>query len=210
MKLLDLFCGRWGWSQAFVQRGWTCVGIDLVKTEPPPNCEFRQQDVLALTAEDLRGFDFVVASSPCEEFSVHGMKHFHPNPKYPELGIRLFNHTRAICEESSLPYVMENVRPAQSFVGRAVHHCGPFYLWGNAVPILMPQGVKKGMDLGSTKILKSMTIEERRALRKTYPMLSSSSGSALRLSQTANIATIPSILSGCVADYATRYVQEVA
>ena len=96
--------------------------------------------------EVLGNFDFICASSPCEQFSVHGMKHFHPNPPYPELGIKLFNHTRAICEASGVPYVMENVRAAQQFVGQAVNHCGPFYLWGNAVPVLMPQGVNKGMS----------------------------------------------------------------
>jgi len=25
MRMLDLFCGRWGWSKAFAARGWECV-----------------------------------------------------------------------------------------------------------------------------------------------------------------------------------------
>jgi site-specific DNA-cytosine methylase len=29
MRMLDLFCGRWGWSKAFAARGWECVGVDL-------------------------------------------------------------------------------------------------------------------------------------------------------------------------------------
>ena len=91
-----------------------------------------------------RDFDFICASSPCEEFSVHGMKHFHPNPKYPEMGLKLFNHTRALCEASGVPYVMENVRAAQQFVGQAERHCGSFYLWGNGIPPLIPKGITKG------------------------------------------------------------------
>lgn len=206
--MLDLFCGRFGWGRAFAERGWEVVGIDLMEQVSPPCCAFRQADVLTLTAEDVRAFDFVCASSPCEEFSIHGMKHFHPHPKYPDLGIRLFNHTRALLEESGVPYVMENVRAAQAFVGRATHKCGPFYLWGNGVPTLMPQGVTKGMNLGSTHILKSMSIEERRALRKTFPMLASSSGSAARKSLTAEKATIPPILAATVAQHAELLVSE--
>src|SRR5271157_2849171 len=145
MRLLDLFCGRWGWSRAFAKRGWECYGIDLTRPpETPDGCVFIQWDILFLkTLRDYKA-DFIVASSPCEQFSVHGMKHFHPNPKYPELGIKLFNHTRQLCEASGVPYVMENVRAAQQFVGNAVHHCGPFYLWGTGVPPLMHKGIGKG------------------------------------------------------------------
>lgn len=130
MRMLDLFCGRWGWSKAFAKRGWECIGVDLVEPpEVPVGCRFIRRDILRISLEWVTGYspDFICASSPCEQFSVHGMKHFHPNPPYPELGIRLFNNTRELCEASGMPYVMENVRAAQQFVGNAVHHCGPFY-----------------------------------------------------------------------------------
>lgn len=204
MRLLDLFCGKWGWSVAFAARGWRCVGVDLVEYPPPDNAEWVPQDVLQLTPEWIQcmKFDFVVASSPCEEFSVHGMKHFHPHPKYPEMGVKLFNHTRAICEASGVRYVMENVRPAQQFVGRAVHHCGPFYLWGNAVPILMPQGITKGIDVGSSKLVKTMTKEERRIYRAQFPWNQAWSSSKRRQCDTATAATIPLILANAVAEHA--------
>src|SRR5271169_804598 len=157
MRMLDLFCGRWGWSRAFAARGWECVGVDLVEPpEIPTRCAFLEADIVEINISPSTGMiwyvnfcqvhplDFICASPPCEQFSVHGMKHFHPNPPYPELGIKLFNHTREICEASSVPYVIENVRSAQKFVGNAVHHCGPFYLWGNAVPPLLNQGITKG------------------------------------------------------------------
>lgn len=235
MRMLDLFCGRWGWSKAFAARGWECVGVDLtVPPEMPKGCTFVQVDVLLLDADWVRDLkvDFICASSPCEQFSVHGMKNFHPNPKYPELGIKLFNHTRALCEASGLPYVMENVRAAQQFVGQAVNHCGPFYLWGNAVPPIMPQGIKKGMnrtwnpetrerspehkrqttnmtyypimDMGNLKEILKMTREERRAYRKQFPMISAGSKFTWRKQCTAAAATIPPELAACVADYAER------
>ena len=223
MRMLDLFCGRWGWSRAFAARGWECVGVDMVEPpEIPSECTFRMWDVLTLTREwiAVQGFDFICASSPCEQFSVHGMKHFHPNPPYPELGIKLFNHTRSLCEASGVPYVMENVRAAQQFVGNAVNHCGPFYLWGTGVPPILPQGITKGMRLGAGGIegcgvpngtrFRNMTPEQKRAARKTDPMLSASSISAARKIATAQVATIPPELSACVADYAMRLMEAPA
>lgn len=201
MRLLDLFCGRWGWSRVFAERGWDCVGIDLIESDPPKNCRFIQRDILKMTADDVIELapDFIVASSPCEEFSVHGMAHFHPNPKYPELGIRLFNHTRSLCETSGLPYVMENVRSAQKFVGLAMHRCGPFYLWGNAVPLLLPQGVTKGVNIGSSKAIQGMTKEEKRIYRLKFAVLQTGSASKRRETFTAGFATIPDILAAVVA-----------
>jgi len=215
--MLDLFCGQLGWSKAFLARGWDCVGVDLIK---PPTIETERVfqftyiclDVLTLDATFVRSgdFDFICASSPCEQFSVHGMKHFHPNPPYPELGIKLFEHTRAICETSRIPYVMENVRAAQQFIGKAVHHCGPFYLWGNGVPLLMAQGIHKGIDVGSSKLVKAMSVEEKRAYRAQFIWNQAWSSSKTRKRDTAKAATIPPELANCVADYAERIMEKSA
>src|ERR1700735_2024396 len=130
MRMLDLFAGRLGWARGFAARGWHCTAIDLVEPPSiPDGINFVKADVLGLSAWWLTSgkyapFDFICASSPCEEFSVHGMKHFHPNPKYPAMGLKLFNHAREICEASGVPYVMENVCAAEEFVGPAVFRCG--------------------------------------------------------------------------------------
>jgi hypothetical protein len=185
--MLDLFSGRWGWSKAFAARGWECVGIDLIPPPEIPNgCTFICADVMTVTAEYCRQFDFICASSPCEEFAVYGMRHFHPHPDYPTNGLRLFVHTRQVCELSGVPYVMENVRPAQTFVGRAAHHCGPFYLWGTGVPVLVNQGITKGFGKWDRK----------------YILNTGSSKSKKRQEYKAKWATIPPELSGCVADHA--------
>jgi hypothetical protein len=212
MRLLDLFCGRWGWSRAFAARGWDCIGVDLtIPPEIPERCAFIQADVLSLDVDSIRGMgiDFICASSPCEQFSVHGMKHFHPDPPYPALGIRLFEHTRAICEASGIPYCMENVKRAQDFVGRAVQHCGPYYLWGNSVPLLMVQGITKGVKMGSGSRIKSMSREEKRAYRKQFAALQVGGHSAERAQFTSGWATIPPELANCVADYAERITEGV-
>src|SRR5208282_2881448 len=125
-RLLDVCCGRWGWSKAFAVRGWECVGVDLIWSAPPVGCKFLRKNLFELTSEWIvgQGFDFLVASTPCEEFSVHGMKHFHKNPPFPKNGVAMFNHIRSVFSDSGLPYVMENVRAAQQFIGVAKHHCG--------------------------------------------------------------------------------------
>lgn len=223
MIMLDLFCGRLGWSKAFLARGWECVGVDLVEPdEIPPDFEFIKADVrhlgfafgnLIISDDDYRSFgkvDFICASSPCEQFSVHGMKHFHPNPPYPELGIKLFEHTRAICESSGVPYVMENVRAAQQFVGKAVHHCGPYYLWGNGVPTLLIQGnFKKGMRFMPGNVYKGrgfdqLPIDQRREVRTQYQTAKVNADGGRRRNVTARTATIPPELANCVCDYAGR------
>lgn len=212
MRVLDLFAGQLGWAKAFLVRGWEVDAVDLVvPREIPAGCEFIKQDVLTIDNRFVRDgkYDFICASSPCEEFSVHGMKHFHPNPKYPTNGIALFEHTRALCEASGLPYVMENVRAAQKFVGQAVHHCGPFYLWGSGVPLLLNQGIKKGnsfrgapgnymdkcppgVDLKKWRMLWQKDVEVRAGSRKGCAALA---------------ATIPPELANCVADYAERIIE---
>jgi hypothetical protein len=212
LRMLDLFCGRLGWSKAFLARGWECSGIDLVRPPDVPNgYAFMEGDVLELTATAIRlyQYDFICASPPCEQFSVHGMKHFHPNPPYPELGIKLFNHTREICEASGVPYVMENVRAAQQFVGEAAHHCGPFYLWGTGVPPLLNQGVKKSFCSTSSEYYKAKRFGQAaiNEMRKRYPHAYSGSGSKLRAELTAKAATIPPELANCVADYAERILE---
>jgi len=221
-RMLDLFCGRWGWSRAFAVRGWECVGVDLVEPpEVPRGCVFHKFDILTLKNNGparfmfggdkwthiIGSFDFICASSPCEQFSVHGMKHFHPNPPYPELGIRLFNHTRQLCEESGVPYVMENVRAAQQFFGQAVHHCGPFYLWGNSVPAVLPQGIRKGISQ-TVPDLKNKSRAEITAWRRENDPMWNPSHSKERQAITAQAATIPPELSSCVADYAERLLEE--
>ena len=184
------------------------MGVDLVKPlEIPANCEFVCGDIL-LASYDVNDkcfyglglsdyeFDFIVASSPCEQFSCLAMPNFQPNAPYPELGIKLFNHTRAICEASGVSYLMENVRKAQDYVGHAMAHCGPFYLWGSGVPPILPQGIKKGLSMSRERGLDGKRIYAAPADR-----LWSTKRSAL-------VATIPAELANCVADYAERLLEQ--
>jgi hypothetical protein len=215
--MLDLFCGRFGWALEFLARGWDVTAIDIVRPEyVPEGIEFVQCDVLQLrnwgrrigVPAQIFGAlwstrpDFVCASSSCEEFSKWGLRCFFPEPPFPEMGVKLFTHTQQLCESAEVPYVMENVRAAQRFVGKAVNHCGPFYLWGNAVPPLMPQGIIKGMTrraLGhyDYKGEPGWNTKNERANRRQ------SGDAAAGLA-----ATIPPELANCVADYAERLLEQ--
>jgi DNA (cytosine-5)-methyltransferase 1 len=98
-------------------QGWQCEGYDL-NEQPHYPAKFIQKNALDMTLQDLMDADFLVASSPCENFSIHCMKHFHKNPPHPVLGLKLFNHTRDLFEASGKPYIMENVRCAERLSAR--------------------------------------------------------------------------------------------
>ena len=203
---IDLFCGKGGWTNGLLEAGFEVYGFDI---EPQSGYRgiFLQCDILHLTARFLRGLkpSFAVCSSPCEEFSVYGMKHFHPNPKHPDWGIKLFNYSRDLLEELGVIYVMENVRPAQKFVGMAVNHCGPFYLWGTGVPAIFPADaytVIKGIDIGSSKLIKGMNCEEKREYRSQFIWNQAWSSSKKRQRDTAKAAMIPLPIACTVAQAA--------
>ena len=66
MNVLDLFCGLKGWSQAFVDRGHHVLTVDIDRRFNPDICE----DILKLKAENFGYNDVILASPPCECFSV--------------------------------------------------------------------------------------------------------------------------------------------
>jgi len=92
MNVLDLFCGLKGWSQAFADRGHNVVTLDNNPKFSPTIC----RNILAMTAESFEHPDVVLASPPCECFSVASIpahwKNMQPDGK--ALGaIELVKHT---------------------------------------------------------------------------------------------------------------------
>lgn len=71
MNVLDLFAGKGGWSQAFRDRGHDVTRVELEPRYQPDICA----DILTLTAESFQRFepfDLILASPPCEKFSIAG------------------------------------------------------------------------------------------------------------------------------------------
>lgn len=145
MLCIDLFCGLGGWSEGFLSEGWDVVGFDVEKHDygfgTYPGM-LVLQDVLTLHGSQFSQVDGIVASPPCEAYSYRAMP-WKRAKSLPAPSNQLFDACFRIRREASeaagryIPMIVENVRGAQPWVGRAVWHYGSYYLWGD-VPALMP------------------------------------------------------------------------
>lgn len=146
MTVLDLCCGTGGWSEGFVAEGWTAIGIDVRAWTHPKVPAFPGELILADVRQlDPRQFlgrvDLVVASPPCVEFSRARLPYKSGRRlaalKPPDLSI--VRACESIAAALSVPLVLENVQGAVPYLGKPAHRCGPFYLWGDGVPPMLPQ-----------------------------------------------------------------------
>jgi hypothetical protein len=137
MIALDLCCGRGGWARGLMQEGWEVIGVDLADFSKWYPGKFVQANLLTWEGWRTSGAKLIVASPPCEEFSRWGMPWTRArNPPQPSLA--LVERCRDIAEQLDVPFILENVRDAQKWLGRSKLNVGPFHLWGD-VPALMPQ-----------------------------------------------------------------------
>lgn len=100
------------------------------------------QDVLTLHGRQFKDATLIVASPPCQAYSYRAMPWKRAKALPPPdntLFEACFRIQREACEAAGrrIPMVVENVKGAQKWVGRAKWHYGSFYLWGD-VPALMP------------------------------------------------------------------------
>jgi DNA (cytosine-5)-methyltransferase 1 len=97
--LLDLFCCEGGAAAGYHRAGFDVIGVDI---EPQPNYPYPSVQADALNAPfDLRCFDAIHASPPCQAYSVATADH----SRHPDL----VDPVRKMLVESGLPYVIENV-----------------------------------------------------------------------------------------------------
>lgn len=162
---IDLFCGLGGWSDGLLAEGWNVVGFDIERHQYGDHRRYPAQlvlqDVLTLHGSQFRHALLIVASPPCQEFSYMAM----PFSRGKQIATALrgsgdfprgYTGSRTIAELTALfdarfriqreaseaagrhiPLVVENVKGAQPWVGRALWHYGSYYLWGD-IPALMP------------------------------------------------------------------------
>jgi len=154
---IDLFCGLGGWSDGLLAEGYDVVGYDIEAhdygTGGYPG-KLVLQDVTTLHGSQFKDATLIVASPPCQEYSYMAMPWSLAKAKAAAIRAdesgaaldnlnKLFNACfriqREACEAAGrhIPMVVENVRGAQPWVGRAAWNFGSFYLWGD-VPALMP------------------------------------------------------------------------
>jgi hypothetical protein len=142
---IDLFCGLGGWTEGLLAEGYQVVGFDIerhVYGEHRYPAQLVLQDVLTIHGAQFKDAALIVASPPCQGYSYRG-KPWKRAKALPPPDNSLFEACFRIQQEASaaagrhIPLVVENVRGAQKWVGRARWKFGSFYLWGD-VPALMP------------------------------------------------------------------------
>jgi hypothetical protein len=142
---IDLFCGLGGWTEGLLAEGYRVVGFDIeahrygAARYPAP---LVLQDVTTLDGAQFKDAALIVASPPCQAYSYRAMPWSRAKALPPPdntLFEACFRLQREACAAAGrhVPLVVENVRGAQPYVGRARWHHGSFYLWGD-VPALMP------------------------------------------------------------------------
>lgn len=154
---IDLYCGLGGWTEGLLAEGYDVVGFDIEQHVYGAHrypAQLVIQDVLTLHGSQLRDAALIIASPPCQEFSYMAMPWKIGKAKAAAIradmtGEKLsalnrlfdacFRIQREACEAADrhIPLIVENVRGAQRWVGRARWNFGSFYLWGD-VPALMP------------------------------------------------------------------------
>lgn len=99
---MDLFCGAGGAAMGYHRAGFDVLGVDI-KPQPNYPFEFVQADALSWEYKFARGWvNAIHASPPCQAFTnarvIHGREHGD-----------LLTPTRALLEQTGLPWVIENV-----------------------------------------------------------------------------------------------------
>ena len=162
---IDLYAGLGGWTEGLLAEGWDVTGFDIeahVYGDERYPGKLVVQDVLTLHGSQFKDVDLIVASPPCQAYSYMAMPWSLAKAKAAAIradhtGVALadlnalfnacFRIQREACEAAGrhIPMVVENVRGAQPWVGRAAFNYGSFYLWGD-VPALMPTAKIRGQS----------------------------------------------------------------
>lgn len=101
LRALDLFCCAGGASRGLVDAGYEVLGVDI---EPQPEYPFAFEQADALTWPDLRSFDLIWASPPCQAFTAYKRRGGHVRDRP-----NLIPQVRAMLEDSGTRYIIENV-----------------------------------------------------------------------------------------------------
>jgi hypothetical protein len=194
--VIDGYCGLGGWTTAFLEEGWQCIGIDIERHDYGDGGypgELILQDMRTVNGAQFKDADLLVFSPPCTEYSYMAMpwkrgkqiaSAIEGNGEFPkgykgsrtvselnDLFNQCFRIQREVCEAAGhhVPMVVENVRGAQRWVGKARWNFGSFYLWGD-VPALMPIPSKRILKYGMicAAELRDKTGSPRVALRDDF------------------------------------------
>jgi DNA (cytosine-5)-methyltransferase 1 len=104
-RALDLFCKAGGASAGLVDAGFDVLGVDI---EPQPHYPFAfaQRDALSYERYELRLFDLIWASPPCQGRTAYKRR---PDHVYDVDTDGMITRTRDMLRASGVPYIIENV-----------------------------------------------------------------------------------------------------
>jgi len=144
MKVLDLFSGLGGFSQAFKDRGHEVITVDINPAFRPTICT----DILKMDISVLGdGYDVILAAPPCTEFSRESMP-WTRTGNQPDL--RLVLKTREIIDRLKPRWwIVENVRGAAPYLDKIFGNhkrVGPRYFWGDFPIFYVPHEVAYGKE----------------------------------------------------------------
>jgi hypothetical protein len=174
---IDLYCGLWGWTEGLLAEGYRVVGFDIERHQYGAHrypAQLVLQDVLTLDGSQFRDATLIVASPPCQAYSYRAMPWKRAKALPPPdntLFEACFRLQREACEAAGrhIPLVVENVRGAQKWVGRARWNYGSFYLWGDVPALMPPTGVRKvgarhlHLGGGNSFLMAEGSVAEKRA-----------------------------------------------
>lgn len=155
---IDLYCGLGGWTEGLLATGWTVYGFDITRHvygDSRYPAQLILQDALTIHGSQFRNADLIVASPPCQSYSWLAMpwsRSADPNNSRKAKELRrkwetegpdnrlfdtCFRIQREACEAAGryIPMVVENVRGARPWVGKAKANFGSFYLWGDVAMV---------------------------------------------------------------------------
>lgn len=183
---IDLYCGLGGWSEGLLAEGWNVIGFDIeahIYGEHRYPGQLLIRDVTTLHGSWFKDASLIVASPPCQEYSYMAMPWKLAKAKATAIRAdttgaemtrltRLFNECyriqREACEAAGryIPLIIENVRGAQPWVGKAASKYGSFYLWGDvpALPL-----TSKGVKVPSFRFDGSGRSFQTASVRRTNP-----------------------------------------
>lgn len=147
---LDLCCGLGGWSDGLAATGFDVLGVEInEEIAGLYNHPVMVADVTQLDPLDFTGYDLIIGSPPCREFTAAYSGHWN-DPQNPERGMILVNaFLDFVTAARPRFWLMENVpgltkhldmKPrAKVRMGKGMYRC----LWGTYPPFLVPTQMDK-------------------------------------------------------------------
>jgi len=144
-RALDLFCGLGGWSDGFKAANFDVLGVEI---EPKIAKLYKHDvicaDVKTLNPELFKGFDLIVGSPPCRDFTIL-QDTLWKKKKNPELGMILVNAFLNFVDVVKPKFwIMENAPGLRKFLDIKpkcfirIHRGKRQFLWGDFPNCLIP------------------------------------------------------------------------